>query len=88
MIRACDGPPGEVCFEIKDSGVGMSSDEVQNIFKTDSSTQSRGTAGEKGTGLGMNLVKEFAELMNGKVRIESEKNRGTSVFVYLPVAKK
>ena len=83
-IKTCEASADVVCIEIKDSGVGMDADEVKNIFKMDSAKQSRGTAGEKGTGLGLNLVKEFTELMNGSIKIESEKNSGTSVFVYLP----
>jgi signal transduction histidine kinase len=50
------------------------------LFKIDSKLTKPGTSGEKGTGLGMILCKEFIEKLNGNIWIESEIGVGTSVF--------
>ena len=42
--------------------------------------------GEEGTGLGLVLCKELAELNNGDIKIESKEGKGTRVFVGLPIA--
>jgi signal transduction histidine kinase len=74
-------------FEIKDTGVGLTKEEINALFKIDSKLTKPGTAGEKGTGLGMILCKEFVEKLNGKIWIESEKGVGTSVFFTIPTKK-
>lgn len=53
-----------------------------NLLKKDKSK--RGTAGEKGTGLGMHLVKELVELNKGVVSAASELGKGTSFDLILP----
>jgi signal transduction histidine kinase/ligand-binding sensor domain-containing protein len=67
-------------FEIKDTGVGLTKEEINALFKIDSKLTKPGTSGEKGTGLGMILCKEFIEKLNGNIWIESEIGVGTSVF--------
>ncbi|MBX3043076.1 MAG: tetratricopeptide repeat-containing sensor histidine kinase [Candidatus Kapabacteria bacterium] len=74
-------------IEIKDEGVGMSPTQVQNIFSLDKNKSTKGSLGEKGTGLGMILVHEFIIKNQGKIWIESEIGKGTSVYIQLPVKK-
>ncbi len=70
---------------IKDSGIGMSKQKVEELMKEQSTTSTKGTAGESGTGLGLMLCKEFVEKHKGKIQIESEPENGTTFTVALPV---
>ncbi len=69
---------------IEDKGTGMSEETLQNIFKAGVKVSKNGTSGEKGTGLGLLLCKEFMEVHKGRVEVESEKGRGTKVTLCLP----
>jgi len=71
--------------EIIDSGVGMSKEKVNNLFKIEESRSSYGTSGEKGLGLGLQLVHEFVEMVQGKITVESDEGKGTKFSVWLPV---
>lgn len=70
---------------IKDNGIGMPKDKLENLFNVEKSNSSYGTSNEKGSGLGLLLCKEFVELNNGKLKIESEEGYGTTAFVSLPI---
>jgi two-component system, sensor histidine kinase and response regulator len=69
----------KVLIEIKDEGIGMSPDTVQKIFTVGNTNVRRGTANEKGTGLGLIVVKEFIEKNNGHLSIDSTENKGTII---------
>jgi signal transduction histidine kinase len=89
-------PPGgqvSISYRIKgdrvevtttDTGVGIKPEHLDHIFDKNKHQTLKGTEGERGTGLGLLLVKELVELNNGTIRIESEWGKGTSVFVSLP----
>jgi len=62
-----------------DSGIGMSPDLLQNIFRPDVSTGRRGTDNEPSTGIGLILCNEFISKLGGKMLVESESGKG-SVF--------
>ena len=66
---------------IQDTGLGMSAEVLENLFRLDKAQTSLGTSGEKGTGLGLHLCKEFVELNKGKFKVESQKGFG-SVFSF------
>jgi signal transduction histidine kinase/ligand-binding sensor domain-containing protein/DNA-binding response OmpR family regulator len=70
-------------IKIKDQGIGMSNDRLERIFSINKSSQA-GTAHEKGTGLGLIIVKDFVAMMHGNITIESEENTGTTVLINLP----
>jgi len=63
---------------ITDDGVGMSEQVIQNIFKTNVKSTTLGTAGEKGTGLGLALCRELIERNQGKLFVTSQLQQGTS----------
>ncbi|HKI87907.1 MAG TPA: GAF domain-containing sensor histidine kinase [Draconibacterium sp.] len=69
----------ETMVTITDQGVGMSPDKVHVLFHLKEKKSTLGTNREKGTGLGMVLVKDFMEMNNGSVTIESQPNQGTKV---------
>ena len=81
---ACDSTGMNLFVKISDNGVGMSKDVQNNLFKFSGSVTNAGTGGEKGTGLGLYLCKEFVEENNGSLTIRSHENVGTEVIVSLP----
>jgi len=68
---------------VKDTGVGIPEENRKKIFSTDAFT-THGTAREKGSGLGLNLCKEFIEKMGGELWFESQQGNGTTFFFTLP----
>lgn len=74
----------EVC--IQDDGIGMTDVMLSSIFTVEKSKRPLGTDGEKGTGLGLILCKEFVEKHGGKIWVQSELGKGTKVFFTLPGA--
>jgi signal transduction histidine kinase len=75
-----------VVIQIKDEGIGMTADEINKIFEFDNPVQKRGTASEKGTGLGLLLCKKFIEANQGRLLIESQEGSGSEFTVILPKA--
>ncbi len=72
---------GFIQVSITDNGIGMDEETRNKLFKIDENQSSDGTAGEKGTGLGLILCKEFTEKHGGKVFVESEEGKG-SIFTF------
>jgi len=77
---------GEIQIRIIDTGEGIASNKLEDIFKLDSKKTERGTMGERGTGLGLVLCKELTQLNNGNIKIESEEGKGTCVILRFPLA--
>lgn len=77
---------GNVLVTVRDNGVGMDKDQVSNLFQPKATNSSFGTSGEKGIGLGLQLVKEFTTKQGGQVHITSQKGKGTAFSVSLPEA--
>jgi signal transduction histidine kinase len=72
---------------IKDNGIGMTEDVKNRLFILGYSDSKKGTAGEKGTGLGLLLCKEFIDKHNCVISVESEIGKGTTFKFTLPKAK-
>lgn len=70
---------------VSDTGVGMSEDKLKTLFQLQGTKSDFGTAGEKGLGLGLQLVYEFVEMNNGTIEVESEEGKGTQFIVQLPL---
>ncbi|MBW2998739.1 ATP-binding protein [Candidatus Woesearchaeota archaeon] len=71
----------ETIVSVKDTGIGMSENEIENLFQIDKIYSKPGTNKEKGSGLGLILCKEFVEKHEGKIWVESELEIG-SVFSF------
>lgn len=74
-------------FRVKDNGVGISPENINKLFRIDVNVTTIGTSDEKGTGLGLILCKEFVEKNGGKIKVESEVNKGTSFVFTVPKAQ-
>ena len=68
-------------ISVQDTGIGMTDEMRNNLFRLDVNTKRPGTNGENSTGLGLLLCKEFVERHKGKIWIESERFKG-SVFSF------
>jgi len=74
----------EVVVAVSDNGIGIQPEFKESIFKKTSGYSTRGTANEKGTGLGLILCKEFIEKNGGRIWVESEFGKGSTFFFSLP----
>lgn len=73
-------PGGQVQISVKDSGVGISDESKKKLFSIGHKQSTDGTAGEKGTGLGLMLSFEFVKLNGGQIDIESILGKGTTFY--------
>jgi signal transduction histidine kinase/DNA-binding response OmpR family regulator len=78
------GKPG-VSFSVKDSGIGMSPEQVAKVFEAFTQADASMTRKYGGTGLGMTITRKFCEMMGGWVTVESELGVGTTFTIYLPI---
>jgi len=76
-----------ITLVIEDSGVGIAPEELERLFNERRSFTKKGTQNEKGTGLGLVLVKRFVETNNGKISVDSTVGQGTRFTVTLPAGK-
>jgi signal transduction histidine kinase len=74
----------EVEISISDTGVGISPQDIEKLFRIDTSHATIGTRKEKGTGLGLILCKEFVEKNGGRIWVESEVGKGSQFYIRLP----
>lgn len=65
---------------IKDSGIGMNSEIMDNLFSPAAKTNRSGTEGESSTGLGLIICKDFIEKQGGKIWVESEEGKGSTFY--------
>jgi len=73
-------------FIVSDTGIGMSEEQLQKLFKLDKATSSRGTNDETGTGLGLIVSKEFIEKHKGKIWVESTLGKGSKFYISIPIS--
>jgi signal transduction histidine kinase len=69
---------------VEDNGVGMNANTLEKLFMIDKNHTSRGTANEKGSGLGLMLCKDFIEKNGGKLWVETKLGEGSKFFFTIP----
>ncbi|MBI5814472.1 MAG: response regulator [Nitrospinae bacterium] len=72
---------------VKDTGVGIDQKIIPDLFRHEVKTTTIGTAGEKGTGLGLPLCKDIMEAHSGNIVVESEPGKGSVFYLSLPEVK-
>jgi PAS domain S-box-containing protein len=73
---------------VGDNGIGMSSELLSDLFRIDTNRRTVGLNGERGTGLGLILCKEFVEKHGGTIFADSELGKGSTIYFTLPKIKK
>jgi PAS domain S-box-containing protein len=74
----------EIEFSVKDSGIGMDKNIIDNLFVIDGHTNRQGTDGEPSSGLGLIICKDFISRHGGKLWVESEEGKGSTFYFTLP----
>ena len=72
-------------IKVQDSGVGIPEEKLKSLFKLQDKKSTYGTSGEKGLGLGLQLVCEFVEMNGGTIDVTSTVGEGTTFAVTLPL---
>ena len=75
---------GVAQINVSDTGVGIPREKLDKLFQLEDKKSTYGTSGEKGLGLGLQLVYEFVEMNQGSLQVESEEDKGTTFTVFLP----
>jgi PAS domain S-box-containing protein len=84
---SCEQVSGALEISVTDNGVGIEKERVNKLFEPTRCNTTRGTADEKGTGLGLLLCKEFVEKHGGRIWVKSEKNQGSEFRFSIPRSK-
>jgi len=74
--------------KVSDTGVGILADKAARLFLLGENTSTKGTHGETGTGLGLQLCKELVETQGGQIHVESTERVGTTFRITLPLYRK
>jgi two-component system sensor histidine kinase/response regulator len=76
----------EIIVAVRDTGIGISKEKTETLFRIENSLSLPGTEKEQGTGLGLKLCKEFTEMMGGRIWVESEPGEGSEFYFTIPVS--
>jgi two-component system phosphate regulon sensor histidine kinase PhoR len=75
---------GIIVATVADSGIGMSQEDIGNLFQEFFRVRNRKTSGISGTGLGLATVKRVLSEYNGRIAVQSEPDKGSTFTVYFP----
>lgn len=84
-ISAQSGFANKMQISVTDSGIGMSDEHQKKLLKDEESISTIGTRGERGTGLGLSLCRDFVRTNHGNFWFESFPGKGSTFFFTLPV---
>jgi len=78
-LSACE-KGGEVMIEVNDNGLGIEPEYIERVFEM----YFRASEYSKGNGLGLYIVKKTVQKLNGRIELQSEPGKGTTVCVFFP----
>jgi CheY-like chemotaxis protein len=81
----CNVESGQLQIFVKDSGIGIKKESIDNIFKAFSHEDTGSSRRYEGSGLGLTIVKGIVDLLGGKINVESEKNKGSVFYIEFPL---
>ena len=79
----CSQKADRILISVQDQGIGLSQDQIKNILDNKNGS-TKGTQGEKGSGLGLFLIKELLQSIHAQLLIESEQGKGSTFIISLP----
>jgi PAS domain S-box-containing protein len=82
---ACERKDGSVLFQIKDEGIGIPAEDQKYLF--DRFYRASNAGNVQGTGLGLNIVRRYVELIGGEISFTSEYGKGSTFFISIPQQK-
>ncbi|WP_185958316.1 tetratricopeptide repeat protein [Fodinibius sediminis] len=85
VVRTAENTDGSVVFEVADQGIGISEEDREWLF-SEGGKPRLGTNNESGSGLGLQLCREFLEKQDGEIAVESREGEGTTFKFSLPKA--
>jgi len=80
ILKRIKNNKAKIYFEVSDTGIGMTPEQVQKIFKPFTQADSSTTKQYGGTGLGMTIVSKYIEMMNGEIKVSSKYKKGTRFY--------
>jgi len=86
LLRSEPDGQMELCFEVRDTGIGIPPDKIERLFKSFSQVDSSTTRKYGGTGLGLAISEKLVSLMGGSMKVESKPQEG-STFSFTVVTK-
>lgn len=84
-IRVTNTRKHELCVEVEDTGIGISSEYLPFLFDAFTQEDSGYTRKFEGNGLGLSLVKKYISLNNAEIKVESRKGKGTTFTVFFKI---
>ncbi len=86
IIENIKGPvKDKTRIQVRDSGIGMSKEKAKSIFNENSNPSTKGTDGEKGTGLGLKLCREFVQKHGEEIGVVSAPGTGSTFWFDMPL---
>lgn len=79
---------GKVVISIRDTGIGIPESALSKLFDANANYSTKGTKGEKGSGLGLNICNEIVQTNKGWMKVESIPGSGSTIFMGIRSAKK
>ncbi len=79
------GDTFQILFEVKDTGIGLSEEQISRLFQAFDQVDNRVSRKYGGTGLGLAISKELVEKMNGKLNVKSTFRKGSTFYFSLPL---
>jgi signal transduction histidine kinase len=87
IVEALQEPGGQLALIVRDTGIGMSADDIEIVMQPFGQVESAHTRSHDGTGLGLPITRSLAEMHGGSMTIESEVGKGTTITVRFPAER-
>lgn len=84
----CDANPEGITLFVKDEGIGMTQEQIKNLLSDNIIISSANIDNRKGNGLGYLIIKELLKMVGGILSIQSKKEEGTIVSIFIPIVEK
>jgi signal transduction histidine kinase len=78
---------GKITFFIEDTGIGISEEDRKKIFESFSQAEPGMDRSYQGLGLGLTIAKAFVDILNGEIKLQSEKNQGSTFYFSIPITQ-